>query len=202
MVANLLRPTVDVAHRDDDAEHGGDDAEPGQRIAGRANQGDRLVLLLVEGFHLGIEEQRQIAHAAAVHQLLQAVDQEPERVMILEHRGVHLEDGALLGILDVRFHRQGALAAHHLEEMEQQLEQLEIVALGWRVPRESLLERRQDSATDATRGRDHQRSHRRPADDHQLVRLEQHGEGPSSHREASENGSEDDDEPDDGGHAC
>src|SRR5262249_50021206 len=129
-VSDLFGTAVDVTHRHDDAEHGGDDAETGERVTGGADQVDRLMLFVVMGLHLRIEELRELGGGATVDELAKAADQEVDCVVSLQDRGELFEDGALVRILNVRFERDDSLATHRLEDLKEALQQIEKVGFG------------------------------------------------------------------------
>jgi hypothetical protein len=119
-----------VPHRDDDAEHGGDDPEPGQRVGGALQQGDRETRLLVIRLELGVEQDVELLGGdTAVHDVLQRVAKELDRGTALQERRVLREDRALLEVGHVLVEGDGTVHAKEREHLVLQLQQLEIVRL-------------------------------------------------------------------------
>ena len=131
--ADLLDGAGDGAHRHDDAEHGGHDADAGERVGDLLENADRLGLVLVVHVDLAVHQPLEIVRRHAAHQYQsQGVAQELDRVVLVKDRGILLEERAVLGLLDVRLDRDQSVLAGGLEELVQQAQRLEVELLAER----------------------------------------------------------------------
>jgi hypothetical protein len=186
--ADHRRRRIHVTHRDDDAEHGGDDADAGERVADDLQQPGREVTFRLDGVELCFEQLLEVIGGDAVDDLLQRLGEERRRVMLLVHARILLEDVRLRRLVDVRFEGEHALASREHEHLVLALQQIEVVAL----LRDVLLQRELHDALDArlhlSRCRGHQRTRGGAEDDDELRGLDEDGERPACHREPTADG--------------
>ena len=98
-VADFLGRAIDRAHRDDDAEHGGDDAEAGQRVGHGAQGRYRLGCIVMLYFHIELEQLIHIEWLdAARNGHAHGVANEVASMVIFDKGRILREHGTFVGL--------------------------------------------------------------------------------------------------------
>ena len=111
-----------------DAEHRRHDAEAGQRIRHFLHGVRGLVRFLVVRLELVFEQALELVRIeVAADDEPQAVRDELDHVMVVEDLRIFLEEGALVGRLEIVLDRHHALFADLHQDVVQQLEECDVV---------------------------------------------------------------------------
>ena len=128
---NLFRWAAESSHGDDDSKYGGDDAEPGQRVGGSAERGNRFGRAAVVDFHVGVQHLVQIEYFdAAADRHAHGVANEVAQVVIGDEILVLGEKRALGRIFNVAFERDQSFLARFLQQFVHHFERVDIALPG------------------------------------------------------------------------
>ncbi len=131
--------------------------------------------LLGLGHQFGLHELLQLVGLdLAVDDGLEAVAEELEALVMLEDRGIPLEDAAFLGLHHVLLERDQAVAAPDHEDLIEQLQQLRVLLARGRLAGDRRLGLVEDFLQHMARARDDEHAERDAEDDDELRDVQQH----------------------------
>jgi hypothetical protein len=126
-LAQDLGRLVDRGHGLDDPQHRRDDTERGQRVGDRLERVRGVHGLVVVGLHPALEDLLHLVGVVVVHGAgAQRVADQRHRLLVGEDARVALEEGGVLGILDMRLERDGVRAAHP-DQGEEEAQEVAVV---------------------------------------------------------------------------
>ena len=127
--AERLRRLVQGAHRVDDAEHGGDDAQRGKAVRDRLERVNRLVAIMGERLDLLVHQRLDfVGLGVADDDQPAVVADEREQIVVGEQPRKSLEDFRFRGIVEMPFDFAARLAAQFAHQGVHRAQDVEEVA--------------------------------------------------------------------------